>query len=99
MRLSWHHLESLQTTLGPLRLELNRPLAVSMCAMTMKRRQRRSVARVTVCMKTSDACVKIHSAGQTRIGSIERWAVPLGSMRESPNQEARLLSEQTQRNE
>ena len=91
MKLSWHHLENLQTILDPLHLEPNWPL--SMRAMTKNPRQRGSVARVTVRMKMSDACVKIHSAEQTRIGSIERWAVRPGSMRGSPNQEARLLSE------
>jgi len=69
MKPSRHHLENPQTILALLRLEPNRPL--SMRAMTKKRRQRRSVARVTVPMKMSDACVRIHSAGQTRIGSIE----------------------------
>ena len=69
MKLSRHHPENPQTILAHLRLEPNRPL--SMHAMTKKRRQRRSVARVTVPMKMSDACVRIRSAGQTKIGSIE----------------------------
>lgn len=69
MKPSRHHLENPQTILALLRLEPNQPL--SMRAMTRKRRQGRSVARVTVPMKMSDACVRIHSAGQMRIGSIE----------------------------
>jgi hypothetical protein len=93
MKLSWHRLENLQTTLALLRLEPNRPLPLSMRGMTKKRRQRRSVARVTARMTMSVAYVRIHNAGQTRIGSIESWAVRPGSMRASPNQEARLLSE------
>ncbi|KAH9996474.1 hypothetical protein BJV77DRAFT_148389 [Russula vinacea] len=58
-----------------------------------ERRQRRSAAGVTARMRMSVACVRTHSAGQTRIGSIESWAVRPGSMRASPNQDARLLSE------
>jgi hypothetical protein len=68
MKLSRHHPENPQTILALLRLEPNRPL--SMRAMT-KKRQRKSVARATVLMKMGDVCVRIHSAGQTRIGSIE----------------------------
>ena len=44
-------------------------------------------------MKISDDCVRIHSAGQTRIGGINSSAVGLGSMRVSHNQEGRLSSE------
>jgi hypothetical protein len=69
LKLSQHHLENPPIILALLRLELNRPL--SMRAMTKKRHQRGSVARVTVLMKMSDACARIHSAEQTRIGSIE----------------------------
>lgn len=68
MKLSQHHPENPQTILALLRLEPNRPL--SMRAMT-KIRQRKSVARVMAPMKTSGASVRIHSAGQTRIGNIE----------------------------
>jgi hypothetical protein len=91
MKLLRRRLENLQTTLALPRPEPNRPL--SMRVMTKRRRQRRSVAGVTARMRMSVASVKIHSAGQMRIGSIESRAVRPGSMRASPNQEARLLSE------
>lgn len=88
-KLSLHHPENPQTILALLRQEPNRPL--SMRAMT-KMRQRKSVARVMVPMKMSDACVRIHSAGPTRIRSIESRAVRPGPMHGFPNPEARLLS-------
>jgi hypothetical protein len=63
-----------------------------MRVVTKKRHPRKSVAGVTVPMKTNDVCVRTLSAGQTGVGSAENRAVPPGSMRASLNQEARLLS-------
>ena len=91
MKPPWHHLESPRTTPVLLHLELNR--IPSTLAMTKKRRPRRSAAKVTVRMKTSDVCARIRSAGWTRIGSVEIRAVHPRTMRVSPNQEAKLLSE------
>jgi hypothetical protein len=71
MKLLRHHLENLPTTHVLLRLEPNRLSSMRMRAMTKIRRSRRSVAGVTVRTRTNDACVRIHSAGQMRIGSIE----------------------------
>lgn len=44
-------------------------------------------------MRTSDVCVRIHSAERMRIGSVESRAVLPRAMRVLPNQEARFLSE------
>lgn len=61
--------------------------------MTKKHPQRGSVEKAMGHMKMSDVCVKIHSAEQMRIGSVESRAVRPRTTRVSPNLEARLLSE------
>ena len=91
MKPSQHHLESLRTTLVLLRLEPNR--LPSIYATRKKRLPKESVARVTVRMKMSDVCARIHSAGRTRIGSVENKVVHPVSMPVFPNQGARFLSE------
>ena len=93
MKPSRHHLESLRTTLVLLRLGPNR--LPSMHVTKKKRLPKRSVAKVTVRMKTSDVCVRTHSAGWTRIVSVENRALAVHprSMPVFPNQEARFLSE------
>jgi hypothetical protein len=91
MKSSQHHPESLRITLVLQRLEPNR--LPSMHVMKKKRLPKRSVVKVIVHMKMSDVYVKIHSAGRTRIGSVENRALHPRSMPVFPNQEARFLSE------